>query len=344
MLTNRLILLLVLAVVSPTAFAQDNKFDDDSRQRDVLGGDLIYVPKSTQKICQVTGDLDRENNPPAFVYPPGTPTASQTGTRFGLFGADLGYSFEHNGRLFFLFGDAMPTLTFNGQANGVPPRSSADDDAIGYVWNSNITDPCPALDLVASPNGAFQSPVVLNDRGQPAITLRIDEFPDAGISVGGRMYVIFATDNSVYLQGGVPVAGNLGFPTRTVIGVSDDDAKTFHYLYDFSKPATPGADGAKFIYVAIARGQDDYLYFWGSAGGTQFRQSVPISPARELGSWRFPERWNTSRGLMAMDGRCFRLPRPMLSRFSRTTTAPASCPQTAWLKREWSGTLTSIAG
>jgi len=227
---------------------------------------ILYVPGSSQKVCQVTGETDREFD---------TPTASRTETRYGLFGADLGYSFEHDGRLFFLFGDAMPTKTFNNAPNGVPPRSPLDDDAIGFVWNANLTNTCPALDFIAGPNGAYQSPVVRNAQGQPAITLRIDEFPDAGTSQGGRMYVIFATDNYVYLQGGAPLPGNLGFPTRTVVGVSADDAQSFHFLYDFSKPAMPGADGAKFIYVAIAHGDDGYIYFWGSEGGTKFRHSVP---------------------------------------------------------------------
>jgi len=109
--------------------------------------------------------------------------------------------------------------------------------------------------------------------------------------------VIFATDNYVYLQGGQPVAGNLGFPTRTVVGVSDDDAQTFHFLYDFSKPASPGADGAKFIYIAIARGHDDYLYFWGSEGGTQFRQSVPYLARKKAALIDLPGEMEYFRGL-----------------------------------------------
>src|SRR5215472_10641569 len=49
-----------------------------------------------QKICQVTGECDRKRN---------EPTSSRTDSRYGLFGADLGSSFEHNGNLWFLFGD-----------------------------------------------------------------------------------------------------------------------------------------------------------------------------------------------------------------------------------------------
>src|SRR5579863_9824041 len=231
-------------------------------------GNITYVAGSTQKICQVTGETDHEFN---------TPTASQTETRYGMIGADLGYSFEHDGRLFFLFGAADPTAMFNGTPNGRsdPPRNVNDDDATGFVWIDNIQSHCPRLDFITDPIGAYGSPVVLNAQGKPAITLRTNEFPVSGISQGGRMFVIFGTDNP-YSNPTPPAPQNLDAgPTRTVMGVSDDDGNTFHYLYDFSKGPCTNCEGAKFIYTAIAFGQDDYVYFWGSEGGLHFRKSVP---------------------------------------------------------------------
>jgi len=74
-------------------------------------GGLTYVAGSTRKICQVTGEMDRSFRPPK-------PTVNQTATRYGLVAADLGYSFEHDGKAFFLFGDAAPTRTFHGKRNG----------------------------------------------------------------------------------------------------------------------------------------------------------------------------------------------------------------------------------
>jgi len=54
---------------------------------------------STTKICQVTGGEDRGS--------PGTPTgAERTGITGGVTGTDLGFSFEYNGSLHFLFGDS----------------------------------------------------------------------------------------------------------------------------------------------------------------------------------------------------------------------------------------------
>src|ERR1700680_1850623 len=127
----------------------------------------IFVPGSSQKVCQLIGETDREFN---------MPTVSQTETNYGLSGNDLGYSFEHNGKLWFLFGDSKPTATFNAKPNGQtnPPRMPLDNDSIG----------------------AYQSPVVLNAQGKPAITLTDFEVPNAGIDAAGRMFVIFLTDSN----------------------------------------------------------------------------------------------------------------------------------------------------
>src|SRR5579871_6038779 len=229
-------------------------------------GDITYVAGSTQKICQLTGEMDRQL---------GVPTASQTETRAGLVGADNGFSFEHDGKLFFLFGDSKTTPTFNGQPNrdNAPPRTTDDNDSIAYTTDTSL-DPCLHLTFIANPNGAFKNPVVLNDQGRPAITLRVDEVPVAGVSANGRMYVLFGTDNYVYPSPG-PSVGDLGSSTRGVMGASDDDGNTFHYLYDLS-----AGPGAKFVYGAIASGDSGYLYFWGIPGGMARRHS-PVYFARK---------------------------------------------------------------
>ncbi len=223
-------------------------------------GNIVYVRGSTQKICQLVGQTDREFN---------TPTVNQTETRFGLSGNDLGYSFESNGKLFFLFGDTIPTATFNGQPNlgKDPPRSPDDNDSIAFTTDTRI-DPCLKLNFITDAIGAYKNPVVLNPQGQPAISLRDFEVPVSGISDGGKMYVIFATDHAAP-----------GFATRTVVAESEDDAQTFRYLYDFSK----GAE-AKFINVAIASGNDGYIYFWGTQGGNLYRKSPPFLARKPSGT------------------------------------------------------------
>jgi uncharacterized protein (TIGR03437 family) len=224
--------------------------------------DPVWVPGSSQKICQLVGELDHQT---------GQPTVSQTETNYGLIGNDLGSSFLHNGKLWFLFGDSHPAATFNGKLNlqADPPRIPADNDAVGFTSGANI-DQCLKLDFVRDSIGAYQNPVVLNAQGKPAITLGIDEVPIAGIDISGRMFVVFGTDNNV----ANPTIGNLGFATRSVLGVSDDEGNTYHYLYDLSAPPCSGCEGAKFVNVAIANEPSDgYLYFWGSEGGAGYRHS-----------------------------------------------------------------------
>src|SRR5690349_23347447 len=57
------------------------------------------VPGSVRKVCQLPGERDRQRN---------ADTLNRTETRFGVVGTDLGASFEHDGRLWFLFGDTWP--------------------------------------------------------------------------------------------------------------------------------------------------------------------------------------------------------------------------------------------
>jgi hypothetical protein len=231
---------------------------------------IVYVAGSSQKICQLTGEEDKEF---------GISTVSQTETRFGLIGTDNGYSFEHNGRLYFLFGDTPPTALFNGHPNTQTssPRTADDNDAIAYLADSSA-GPFPKLNFVTDSIGAFKNPVVLDAQGRPAITLRTNETPVAGFSEGGRMYVIFATDN--FLSN--PPAGTSspnGGATRTVVAASDDSAKTFRYLYNFST-----APGARFIFAAIAAGHDGFIYFWGAQGDTLYRKSPPFLARKPAGS------------------------------------------------------------
>src|ERR687885_1188169 len=58
--------------------------------------DIRYVPTSTQRICQMTGDYD----------PQGLPHINYTG-QWGIEGTDLGISVEYQGKLFIFFGDVL---------------------------------------------------------------------------------------------------------------------------------------------------------------------------------------------------------------------------------------------
>jgi hypothetical protein len=59
---------------------------------------LTYVPGSTHKINQLVGEVDKQTH---------QPTLSLTESRYHLQGTDLGYLFEHLGKIYFLFGDTV---------------------------------------------------------------------------------------------------------------------------------------------------------------------------------------------------------------------------------------------
>ena len=76
----------------------------------------------TQKVCQLTGDIDWET---------GRPTAARTLTNFGLDATDLGYPVDHNGKPVLLFGDSWPPPHGAGPLAEVIP-----DDAVGRLRES----------------------------------------------------------------------------------------------------------------------------------------------------------------------------------------------------------------
>ena len=77
---------------------------------------IRYVAGSTVKLEQLLGEEDKELH---------KPTLSQTVTRYGIQGTDLGYSFDHDGRLYFLFGDTVGRL----------------DHALDTIATTDATDP-----------------------------------------------------------------------------------------------------------------------------------------------------------------------------------------------------------
>jgi hypothetical protein len=124
------------------------------------GARLTYVANSSVRIEQVVGDSDRSNN---------KPTVNLTQKRYGIEGTDLGVSFEHKGKLYFLFGDTI------GPVGG---------DAIGV---SESTDPNLPLQLDFLMDDATGHYLVVEP---PAISMEGYETPVSGISVNGQMYVV----------------------------------------------------------------------------------------------------------------------------------------------------------
>lgn len=164
----------------------------------------VVFPGTVVKLEQLTGDLDS---------PRGVATRSLTGKRFGLGSTDLGSSFEHDGKLWFLFGDS------SGRPGG--------RDAIAWT-NSKSSDDL-VLEFPLAKDGLW-APLTVAGIGQGVF-----EIPSHGISVGGKAYVVFTTDHSEAVVMG-----------RSVLAVQrEEDPAQFERLWDLSS--------THFINVALAK-------------------------------------------------------------------------------------------
>jgi hypothetical protein len=155
----------------------------------------IIIVERPKKICQLVGEYDKERN---------EETINRTKSRYRLYGTDLGVPFTHHGRTYILFGDTV------GIRGG---------DAIAYTTDTNPED-CLRLDFIQDDAGAYK-PIKI-----PGISQGGFEVPTEGVSVNGKMYIYHTTDST---------KGKPATMGRSVVAVSNDDGKTFKYLYNFSR-------------------------------------------------------------------------------------------------------------
>jgi len=204
-----------------------------NRQHDTVRG-LTYVDGSTTKLEQLIGDWDKHLQ---------RRTDNQTLSRYGIAGTDLGCSFEHNGKLIFLFGDTI------GPGGG------------DCVATSDCTDPTQGLhlDFYRNAQGKY-----LKVR-PPGVQMGGFEVPAGGISCGGKIYLFCTTDHApAHVMG------------RSVLVRFDDRKRQFVKVRDIS--VMPG----KFINIAahvapkdsdsLPQADGQQILWWGSGA---YRHSNP---------------------------------------------------------------------
>jgi hypothetical protein len=183
---------------------------------------VIGQPAITQKVCQLTGEFDLERQQLTF---------NRTETNFTLKGTDLGAAVEHNGRIYFLFGDTHPTGPFNRRC--YDPNEPRPHDGDSIAWTPATADPEQCLPLnfislvVPGFGNAYISPRVRKPDGT-FITLGGFEVPTGGFSANGRMYVFFTTNFR-------RINNNIERMGRSVLARLEDESQNlFAYLYDVS--------------------------------------------------------------------------------------------------------------
>jgi hypothetical protein len=166
-------------------------------------GQVIAPSGRSQKVCQLTGETD-------FQYRGATKNHSQS--RFSVGGTDLGYPFEHDGRLYFLFGDTAGS-TGDGR------------DSIAYTRDAD-PEACPQLDWIA--DGSTFRPIQAN-----SVSMAYFEVPSTGFSANGAMYVFVWTDHKDLFrkdaQGNEVFSNPLG---HAALLRSDDQGRTFRLIWD----------------------------------------------------------------------------------------------------------------
>lgn len=188
----------------------------------------------------ITYQLVRENGPGSLNH---------TDSRWGVYGADLGHTFMHRGKMYLVFGD-----TFGGPA--ADPFSSVDHED----WRSNTMawiEPTAHL-----PQGLTFGGMITDRPGHakellPSLKVSGDEItviPTYGVSVAPRMFLHYMSVNTW---------GQPGHWTLNSSGLaySDDDGQSWTKDPNLTWPGE-----SNFGQVAILE-ESGYLYFFGIPGG-----------------------------------------------------------------------------
>ncbi len=127
---------------------------------------LTYVAGSTTKLEQLLGEEDKQLH---------QPTLSQTETRYGIQGTDLGSSFLSHGLVYFLFGDTVGKL-------------------------DKASDTMATTDAAAPEQGVKLSFLTMGSNyltiQPPGVDMGAFDTPSGGIDLGGQIYVVVSTDHS----------------------------------------------------------------------------------------------------------------------------------------------------
>jgi hypothetical protein len=176
-----------------------------------------WVAGSSAKVRQLSGERDNQLD----VF-----TDSRTETNYGIIGSDLGASFTHNGRIYFLFGDVYPV-------HEDPVRFLFSKT---FAWVPATADPEATMPLnYLASGGQYLPPTVPASGPDPAVSLGNFEVPTGGFSALGLPFVLFATDHGVNVQG------------RSVLAWSTTGSDL---VYDQHYTLSVLADGGRFINVS----------------------------------------------------------------------------------------------
>ncbi len=207
---------------------------------------LAWVAGSSVKVEQLLGDCDWPDLEKRGVC---TRTASQTIARYDVEGSDLGSSFETPEGLLFLFGDTIGTRTLYHAG-----------DVMGLSTSSDPAGPL-RLDVVTKADG---TPLLV---APPGVSMGADDVPAAGISLGGKTWVVCQTGSDA--SSATPHAHDW-----SVLTLFDPTSKTFSTGRTISS-----LPGGRFVNMSLhASGQDVLMFGLGDYRATDvYLAAVPAA-------------------------------------------------------------------
>ena len=211
----------------------------------VGGITLTWNPASSVKLEQVIGDKDWA----AWAKGNTLPTATQTATRYGILGTDIGTSFENNGQLMILFGDILPAT---------PSPTFGAPDPVAFSTTADGDTPLQ-LSVVTRSDG---TPLYIR---MPGIDMGGNNVPNAGIALSDGVYIVINT-------GATPETGQSN--ARSMLVRFDQAAGTFTAGRTISQ-----LPGGRFVFTALrASGSDVYMFGTGIYRGSDiYLSTTPAS-------------------------------------------------------------------
>jgi len=226
---------------------------------------LTYIDNSSKKMEQITGDCDWTiwdatiDFGPPVSNPNATckPTVSQTVSRADVLGQGLGYSFEHKGKLIFLFGDTIGANIGNGDGPAYYPGWTTVQNTFQYLAGDTMAwSPTKRAEEGLLLNYFLSSdqthallvqPMYATPRCFPdgtcgtALPMGADDIPNSGISLNGQIYIVASTGTTVTSAGG-DYSKNY-----SVLSKFDENAGTF----SAGRTISSVPDGGHFVYLSL---------------------------------------------------------------------------------------------
>jgi len=135
---------------------------------------LTWITNSSVKLEQIIGDVDWE----ALAQGSNLLTASQTVARFHILANGLGYSFEDNGKLIFLFGDTISEDQTNINYHAADP----------LAWSTNTDGETPlVLNFFTNTPPSRFTPIFVRPSG---IEMGPYDVPNSGISLSNGVFLV----------------------------------------------------------------------------------------------------------------------------------------------------------